>query len=48
MFNKRIVTSEANDLEGDFKTFKDNKKNAQSTTNDYKKRIKLSRNETKV
>ena len=38
----------ANQLQGDAKTTKGNRKHAQSTYNDCKKRIKLSKNEMNV
>ncbi len=48
MFNKRIVTKMADQLIEEAKTINCNEKHAYSTHIDYKKRIKLFRNELKV
>ncbi len=48
MINKRTVTKLANRLEAHAKTTLGNRSQAKSMYKDLKKRIKLSRNETKV
>ena len=48
MFNKHKETLTANQLEGDAETTDGNRKHVQSKMNDYKKRIKLSWNKSKV
>ena len=48
MFNEQILILTANQLKKHAKKSKDNQKHAQSTYNDYKRTIKLSKNETKV
>ena len=48
MFIEKILTLTADQFKGDAKTNKGNHKHALSTHIDYKKRIKLVRNETNV